>query len=140
METPNQAIALTMVPKAIIDPPIEWWGGGMTGFQVESQFKKRVYPLPEEEGGAEIHMYWTDCPCMTTCWNHGNYWIEGFRSTKIEFMLAQHPWFENDCAYADIVLPGTSVFEDEDIMFMRRQPGTGSSREFVCLQRGAYSS
>jgi anaerobic selenocysteine-containing dehydrogenase len=27
------------------------------------------------------------------------------RNPKIEFIVAQHPWLENDCLYADIILP-----------------------------------
>ena len=37
------------------------------------------------------------------------------RSPKIEFILAQHPWLENDCLFADIILPVNTKFEEEDI-------------------------
>ncbi len=111
----KQHIALTKVPEAIEKGELEWWGGGMAYEPVEDQFIKRSYPLPPEEGGTEIHMYWTDCPCMTSCWNEGNHWIDAFRNPKIEFMLVQHPWLEDDCVYADIILPGTTIFEDKDI-------------------------
>jgi len=30
-------------------------------------------------------------------------------------MLAQHPWVENDTQFADIILPGTTKFENDDI-------------------------
>ena len=33
----------------------------------------------------------------------------------MEFMLAQHPWMENDCLFADIVLPVNTKFEEKDI-------------------------
>ena len=59
-------------------------------------------------------MIWTDTPCWTTCWNGGNEMIEAARSPKIEFILAQHPWFENDCLFADIILPVNTKFEEED--------------------------
>ena len=76
------------------------------------QFKKYVYPV---EGCSEIHMVWTDSPSWMTCWNSGNKFIEAMRSPKIEFMLAQHPWLENDCLFADIVLPVSTKFELSDI-------------------------
>lgn len=130
--TPPRTIALTMVPTAILNPPMEWWGGGM-GYAVSDQFIKREYPGDV----GEIHMYWTDCPCATTCWNNGYYWQEAFRSPKIEFMLAQHPWFEDDCAFADIVLPGTTVYEDDDIIAQGR---AGVSRRTVAIQKAAIEN
>src|SRR4030067_3492181 len=50
-----------------------------------------------------------------TCWNDGNSFAKALRSPKIEFILAQHPWMENDCLFADIVLPVSTKFEEEDI-------------------------
>jgi trimethylamine-N-oxide reductase (cytochrome c) len=67
------------------------------------------------EGGSELHMIWTDSPCWLGCWNGGNRLIQAFRSPKIEFILAQHPWLENDCLFADIILPANTKFEEEDI-------------------------
>ena len=55
-----------------------------------------VYPLP---GKPEIHMLWTDTPCFTTCWNDGNAFHRAIRTPKIEFILVQHPWLENDCHF-----------------------------------------
>ena len=37
------------------------------------------------------------------------------RSPKIEFILSQHIWLENDCLFADIILPVSTKFEEEDI-------------------------
>jgi trimethylamine-N-oxide reductase (cytochrome c) len=50
-------------------------------------------------------MIWSDTPCWSTCWNCGNQWHDALRSPKIEFVLVQHPWMENDCLFADIILP-----------------------------------
>ncbi len=41
--------------------------------------------------------------------------IEAIRSPKIEFVLAQHPWLENDCLFADVILPVNTKLEEEDI-------------------------
>ena len=57
-------------------------------------------------------MIWTDSPCLITCWNDGNAISQAYRSPKIEFMLAQHPWMESDCLFADIILPANTKFED----------------------------
>ena len=60
-------------------------------------------------------MIWTDSPCWITCWNDSNSYIRALRSPKIEFFLAQHPWLENDCLFADIILPVSTKFEENDI-------------------------
>jgi len=49
-----------------------------------------------------------------TCWNDTNDFARAFRHPKIEFILAQHPWFENDCRMADLVLPTQTVMECDD--------------------------
>jgi anaerobic selenocysteine-containing dehydrogenase len=67
-------------------------------------------------------MIWTDTPCWITCWNDSNSYIKALRSPKIEFILAQHQWMENDCLFADIVLPVSTKFEEEDII---TDPGNG---------------
>jgi trimethylamine-N-oxide reductase (cytochrome c) len=78
----------------------------------ENQFVKYSYPAKD---CPEIHMVWSDSPCWITCWNEGNRLVKAFRDPKIEFVLAQHPWLENDCLLADIILPGNTVFEEDDI-------------------------
>ena len=41
--------------------------------------------------------------------------IEAFRSPKIECIVVQHPWLENDTVFADIILPINTKLEEEDI-------------------------
>ena len=36
------------------------------------------------------------------------------RHPDIEFMFAQHPWLENDCLMADIILPVNTKLEEDD--------------------------
>jgi molybdopterin guanine dinucleotide-containing S/N-oxide reductase-like protein len=112
---PKQFIPRDLIHEAILNPPISWYGTTLASMPTEDQFVKYKYPIPKEEGGTEIHMIWTDAPCWTTCWNEGNRMMEAFRSRKIEFVLAQHPWLENDCLFADIILPSNTKFEEDDI-------------------------
>jgi molybdopterin guanine dinucleotide-containing S/N-oxide reductase-like protein len=112
----KQFIPKSLIQEAILNPPISFWGSGAIQSPVEDQFKKYTYPIPKEEGGTEIHMMWTDSPCRTTCWNDGNKTIEAMRSPKIECIVAQHPWMENDCFLSDIILPSNTTFEVEDIV------------------------
>jgi len=109
---PDQIIPKTLIAEAILNPPLTWYGNTLCREVVEDQFKKYEYPA---KGCSEIHMIWTDTPALMSCWNDANYTAKAYRSPKIEFMLAQHPWIENDCVFADIILPVTTKFENDDI-------------------------
>ena len=111
-EIPKQIIPKNLIHEAILNPPLSWYGTTFAFWPVEDQFIKYEFPV---EGGSELHMIWTDSPCWLGCWNGGNRLIQAFRSPKIEFILAQHPWLENDCLFADIILPVNTKFEEEDI-------------------------
>jgi len=111
---PQQFIPKDLIPDAILNPPINWYGNSSFFEPIEEQFKKYTYPA---EGCSEIHMIWTDSPCWITCWNDSNSFIKALRSPKIEFILAQHPWMENDCLFADIVLPVNTKHEEQDISY-----------------------
>jgi molybdopterin guanine dinucleotide-containing S/N-oxide reductase-like protein len=112
VEIPKQIIAKDLIHDALLHPPISWYGTTLSRAPVEDQFIKYQYPA---EGCSEIHMIWTDSPCWITCWNDSNSYIKALRSPKIEFILAQHPWMENDCLLADLILPASTKFEQEDI-------------------------
>jgi trimethylamine-N-oxide reductase (cytochrome c) len=109
---PTQFIPKDLIHDAILKPPISWYGCSTFVGTIEDQFVKYTYPA---EGCSEVHMIWTDSPCWITCWNDSNAFIKALRSPKIEFILAQHPWLENDCLFADIILPVNTKFEEQDI-------------------------
>ena len=109
---PKQIIPKPLIHDAILNPPISWYSSTQAMEPREDQFVQYHYPV---EGCSEIHMIWTDTPSWITCWNDGNSLIKAFRSPKIEFILAQHQWLENDCLLADIVLPVSTKFEQDDI-------------------------
>jgi anaerobic selenocysteine-containing dehydrogenase len=100
------------INEATHEKPLEWYGTTQSRALTENQFVQYHYPV---EGCSEVHMIWTDSPSLMTCWNDGNYIGAAFQNQKIEFIVAQHPWLENDCHFADIILPGTTKFENEDI-------------------------
>ena len=60
-------------------------------------------------------MIWTDSPSWITCWNDSNRFMKALRSPKIEFILSQGIWMENDGLFADIILPVNTKLEEEDI-------------------------
>ena len=109
---PKQFIPKMLIHEAILNPPISWYGTTLNRSPLEDQFVKYTYPA---EGCSEVHMIWTDTPCWITCWNDSNSYARALRSPKIEFILAQHPWLENDCLFADIILPVSTKLEEEDI-------------------------
>ncbi|MFC1861236.1 molybdopterin-dependent oxidoreductase, partial [Chloroflexota bacterium] len=130
----KQLIPKTLIQEAILRPPLTFTGHGGQESPPEDQFIKYTYPIPKEEGGTEIHMIWTDSPCRITCWNHGNWTVEAFRRPKIECVVAQHPWLENECIYADIVLPANTTLEVEDIVTNTRQ---GPHFQSIAIQEQA---
>jgi trimethylamine-N-oxide reductase (cytochrome c) len=113
-KTVKQVIIKTKLPEAILNPPVSWYSHGIFSCTTECQFRKFTYPAP---GCPEIRMLWKDTNCTLTCWNGGFEFAEAYRSPKIEFILAQSPWLENDCIFADLILPVTTPLEEEDICF-----------------------
>ena len=114
----TQFIPKCLIHDALNNPPISWYGNSTFTTTGPDQFVKYTYP---REGCSEIHMIFTDTPCWTTCWNDGNSFIKALQSPKIEFVLAKHPWMENDCNFADILLPVNTKFEEEDIRLGPRE-------------------
>jgi trimethylamine-N-oxide reductase (cytochrome c) len=112
----KQIIPKTLIQDAILNPPVTSWGSTQFPAEVEDQFVEYTYPIPKEEGGSEVHMIWCDTPCRLTCWNDGNKTIEAMRSPKIECIVVQHPWLENDTLLSDIILPVNTKLEEEDIV------------------------
>jgi len=114
---PKQFVPKTRIHDAILDAsadkPMKFYSTGSPVMPVEDQFVQYQYPV---EGCSEIHMIWSDIPCWIGCCNCGNRMIDAFRSPKIETIVIQHPWLENDTLYADIILPICTKFELDDIM------------------------
>jgi anaerobic selenocysteine-containing dehydrogenase len=105
-------IPKTYIPKAILEGECDWWGCESETADRKDQFVHYKYPA---DGCSKIHMVWTDSPSWITCWNSGNDYIRAMRHPDIEFMFAQHPWLENDCLLADIILPVNTKLEEDDI-------------------------
>lgn len=129
-----QLVPKTLIQEAILRPPLTFYGSGGQECETEEQFTKYTFPIAKEDGGTELHMMWTDTPCRITCWNHGNWTIEAMRHESIECVVAQHPWLENDCLYADLILPANTTLEVEDIVTNTRQ---GPHFQSIAIQEQA---
>lgn len=117
--TTEQMIPSTLYHEAILNPPVKWYGPVPMGGPRTDQFIESQYPAKDK--GVEVHMIWMDAPCQTVCWQGGNKLIKAWRSPKIECIVGQHPWFENDMLYCDVIIPSLTMLEVDDI-----QIGTGS--------------
>lgn len=121
---PLQFIPRCLVHRAITEGHAEWYGLHCfsTSQQPDKnnyrkptnqyQFDKIVYPRP---GLSRVHMIWTDSPCNVTCWNDGNLHVRAMQDPSIETVVAQHPWLENDCYFADLILPVATKHEIADL-------------------------
>jgi trimethylamine-N-oxide reductase (cytochrome c) len=109
---PTQLIPKDLIHEAILHPPISWYGNTTFPGTAADQFVKYTYPA---QGCSEIHMIWTDTPCWITCWNDSNSFIKALQHPRIETVVAQHQWLENDCLLADIILPVSTKFEERDM-------------------------
>lgn len=76
------------------------------------QFRPMQYP---RTGLSTIHMIWSTAPCNVTCWNDGFAFQRAYRDPDIETFVVQHPWMENDCCFADLILPVCTKHEMHDI-------------------------
>jgi trimethylamine-N-oxide reductase (cytochrome c) len=124
LPAPQQFIPRCLVHKAIVDGEATWYGLHCFSSSQQPdknnyrkptniyQFDKIVYPRP---GCSRVHMIWTDSPCNVTCWNNGNLFTEAYRDPSIETVIAQHPWLENDCYFADLILPVSTKHEMSDL-------------------------
>ncbi len=109
---PMQSIPRCLVHNAILDGKADWYGLYSFCGPAEEQWAHLEFPA---KGCSPIHMIWTDSPCMVTCWNDGFHFAKAARSEAIECIVAQHPWLENDCYFADIILPVQTKFEMDDV-------------------------
>ena len=130
----KQMIPKVLIEEAIRDGNVEFWGTGGHEEPTSDQYKRYVYPIEKAKGGTEIHMMWTDTPCRVTCWGGGGEVMDAFRNPKIECVVAQHPWLENDTLCADIIFPVTTTLECDDISPCIRE---GDSFQSVILMNKA---
>jgi len=126
----NQYVPKVKVPEAILDGHMESWGNTSIWAPVEDQFTKYIYPYPADDEvvdsrefrnpngppASEFHMIWQDHSCHIACWTDTNSYIHAIRSPKIECIVLQCIWMENDVLYADIVLPCSTNVEERDIL------------------------
>jgi anaerobic selenocysteine-containing dehydrogenase len=130
--TTRSFIIKTLVPEAILNPPVSWYCAGSIICPREDQFTKYTFPPAKDHPG--IRMIWNENACWTACWSYGYKMIEALRSPKIDFVVGIHPWFENDLRYADLILPAQTVFEHEDIIAVNHTDIVGLLYQDRCIE------
>ena len=105
----------TLTPQALTLPEGEkltWHGHVVCTAPRDDQFLPFEFPV---DGAPMIHMVMSDSPSWTTCWNGGYAMQEALRCERVETIVMQHPWLENDALFADIILPVNTMFEEKDV-------------------------
>lgn len=111
---PVNFIVKTMIQTLLQTDEQQWWfGTALSSFPIEDQFVEYAYP-PEDDDPF-VHMIWSDSPCLSVCWNHGNGNVAAWRNPRIEFFVCQHPWLEDDMIYCDMLLPVDTIVQNRDI-------------------------
>ncbi len=105
-------IPKTLIPEAILEKDLTWYGHTMPGLPYWDQFQKFEYPM---KGFSRIHMIWSDAPCWETCWNGGFLFEDALVDPDIQTVVIQHQWFEDACRFADILLPVSTMLEVDDL-------------------------
>ena len=107
-------IPKTLIPEALMDPPLSWYSHSFTGLPTRDQFYEFHFPWDETKS-PRIHMIWGDNPCWETCWNGGFEYEDALLIPEIETIVYQHPWMEDGCKFADLVLPVSTILEEDDV-------------------------
>lgn len=104
----------TKIHTALLENEEEWYGHCTIINPTPDQFKHFEYHAHDDGPVKPVHMIWSDSPCFETCWNHGYLFEDAILTDQIETVIVQHPWFENQCKMADILLPICTLFEIRD--------------------------
>lgn len=108
----------TLAAEAILDAPISWRGSAAALAGTEDQFVEYEFPPRPDHPG--IKVVWNENGSQPGSWGHGWKWMQALRSPNLEFVVAVHPWMENDIGYSDLILPAQTNFEHEDLISVQR--------------------
>jgi molybdopterin guanine dinucleotide-containing S/N-oxide reductase-like protein len=137
----TQKVLKTLIPDAILNPPLHWRGEGFCGGSLEDQFTRHTYPEP---GSAEIRMLYRYGGSFIGTGVDTNKWVRAYQCPKIEFVVNQNVFMDPETTFADIVLPACHNFERNDISewgncdgYHRFANQSGNSHRVVIYQQKA---
>ncbi len=109
----TQVVYQTLVPDAILNPPLHWRSEGiMSADSMEAQFTRHTYPEP---GSSEIKMLYRYGGSHISTGVDSNKWVRLYQSPKLEFVVNQNVFMDPETNFADIVLPACTNLERNDI-------------------------
>ncbi|MGD0659938.1 MAG: molybdopterin-dependent oxidoreductase [Syntrophorhabdales bacterium] len=108
----SQRLYRTLLPDAILNPPVEWDGDSYAGQSIEQQFVHYVYPM---EGYPEVKMFYRYGGSFIGTMVDTNKWVKMYQSPKLEFVVNQDCWWGGETGFADVILPACTSLEREDI-------------------------
>jgi trimethylamine-N-oxide reductase (cytochrome c) len=118
----GQSIQHVQFPQAILNPPITWTSGAMSGPSTGEGSSyggkgakpvKLSYPMP---GYSEVKMIYS-CQASDSNMIPGTErYHEAYQSPKLEFIAVQQAWWQALPVFADIVMPVNHIGERDDII------------------------
>jgi len=120
----TQRVYRLLLPEAILCPPVHWLGEGFCGKSIEQQFIPYTCPEPGPNG-ALIKMLYRHGGSFISTMTETNRFIKMYQSPNLEFVVAQDCWWQPEVRFADIILPASTNFEQEDISEWASSGSTG---------------
>jgi molybdopterin guanine dinucleotide-containing S/N-oxide reductase-like protein len=108
----SQKVCRLLLPDAILAPPVEWDGEGFCGFALDQQFTHHVYPEP---GTTEIKMLYRHGGSYISTMTDTSRFVRMYQSPKLECVVSQDCHWQSETTFADVILPASTNFEQEDI-------------------------
>jgi len=109
----KQRLQRLVIPDAILNPPVHWYGEGFCFKSLDQRFIPYTYPDPD--GGVEIKMYYKYGGSFIGCFPDGNRLIRAYQSPKLECLVTQDCWWSTETGLVDIILPACTNLERNDI-------------------------
>ena len=123
----KQMIWRTQFADAVLNPPTTWYGLGLfySRFSVFPNFVpantdpyEANFHLPwtyPQTGESQIHAIYKEGTSFLQSWVGTSKYIQAWQSPQMEFITMVDFWWGGDARFSDILLPGTTSFERNDI-------------------------
>ncbi len=108
----KQRLYRLILPDAILNPPVSWYGEGFCGQSLEQQFTHFTYPMP---GYSEIKLFYRYGGSFIGTMSDTNKWVRMYQSPKLEFVVNQDCWWSSETRFADVILPACTQLERDDV-------------------------
>jgi trimethylamine-N-oxide reductase (cytochrome c) len=133
----TQKVYRLFLPESLLNPPVTWTGEGFCGQSVDQQFEQFTYPQP---GNSEIKMIYRHGGSYISTMTETNRFVRMYQSPKIEFVVSQDCHWQSETKFADIILPASTNYEQDDISEWMNPGGyaenkTGNNFRIIIYQK-----